>query len=73
MQGIVDEIARKNNFKTTPTIIFKPLQLAELQLFMNGLFQLYTTGNLSRKSLDEFFGYEFADEIEMRTDEEKDI
>jgi hypothetical protein len=72
-RGIIDEIARQNDFKTTPTIVFKPLQLAELQLFMNGLFQLYTAGNLSRKSLDEFFGYEFDDEIDQRTLEEKDI
>jgi hypothetical protein len=52
---------------------FKPINLMSLQLFYEGLQKLYESGNLSRQSYDEAFGYSFDEEVERRIGEEQMI
>jgi len=69
IKNIVNEIARANKLKSTPEVTFRPLQLAEFAIFANSLIQLYDRGNISRKSIDEYFGFNFDDELENRKEE----
>lgn len=54
-------------------IKFKPINLMSLQLFFEGLQSLYESGNISRQSFAEAFGYDFNDEIDKRIDEQETI
>jgi hypothetical protein len=49
---------------------FKPINLMSLQLFFDGINALYESGNLSRQSFAEAFGYDFNDEIDKRIEEQ---
>lgn len=69
LKNIVEEIAKENNLKNTPGITFKPLQLAEFAIFATSLIQLYDRGNISRTSIDEYFGFNFDDELDNRKEE----
>jgi hypothetical protein len=73
LKNIVEDIASKNRFTSTPKITFKPLQLSEFAVFSNILIQLYDRGTLSKETLDEYFGFDFSDELEKRVTEQKEI
>jgi hypothetical protein len=65
-------IEMKNHNKAItilPKLYFKPVNLMSMQLFFTGLKELYGEGNLSRKSRDEAYGFEFRDEMEQRASE----
>jgi len=71
LQYIIDEIADRNGLKSTPTISFKPLQLAEFGVFIQAIRELYTSGNLSRESYASLFGFNIKDELMKRSEENK--
>lgn len=66
LKQVVAEISRLNDFKSVPEVSFRPLQLSEFGTFVTALIKLYDTGNLSRESFAEFFGYSFEDELDKR-------
>jgi len=75
---IIDHIFRavKDNnqvsLKNIPNYKFRPINLMSLTLFYTGLEKLYQSGNLSRDSYTEAFGYDFQSEVTKRS-EEKDL
>jgi hypothetical protein len=71
LRKLVSDIAKANNFKNAPGLIFKPLQLAEYATFVSAILKLYEQGNLSRESIDNYFGFNFKDEFDTRVTEEK--
>jgi hypothetical protein len=71
LQNIVNNVSDNNSLKYTPTINFKPLRLENFAAFSDALNQLYTTGNLSRTSYAEALGFNFDDEINIKSDENK--
>jgi hypothetical protein len=56
-----------------PEINFRPINLMSLGLFYQGLTELYTSGNLSRQSYAEAYGYDLMSEFEKREDEKEVI
>ena len=73
LQGIINEIAARNKFSNTPDIEFEPLQLTEFKVFTDAVAKLYDTGNLSRESYAEIFGFEWEDEMELKKEEQKTL
>lgn len=71
LRYIANEVADRNNLKSFPIVTFKPLQLSEFEIFAKALSDLYTTGNLSRQSYAEAFGYNWNDEIVKKIEEKK--
>ena len=71
LQKIVNRVSIDNNLSSAPTINFAPLQLAEFDVFVSGLMDLYSTGNLSRKSYANVFGFDIEDELKQRAEENK--
>ncbi len=66
---------RNNNRSITlvPDIIkWRPINLMSMSLFFKGLTELYNSGNLSRQSYDEAYGFELTTELENRV-MEKDL
>lgn len=54
-------------------IKFKPINLMSLQLLFEGIQALYESGNISRQSFAEAFGYDFNAEVDKRIDEQSVI
>lgn len=71
IKNIVREVAESNNFKSTPNVEFKPMNLVSFAEFAKALLELYSTGNISRESLDAFFGFTFNDEMDKKESENK--
>lgn len=55
-----------NNISTYPTVKFQPINLMSLRLFYEGLDKLYESGNLSRESYAEAYGYDLLTEYEKQ-------
>lgn len=60
-----------SKIKTIPEFVFKPISLMSLRLFYEGLNELYNTGNLSRKSYAEAYGFDLVGELEQRSEEQE--
>jgi len=69
LRGIVKEIARSNNLKTFPGTRFKPINLHSFSNFVEGMTSLYQTGNISRTSYTEAFGYNLEEELKTKSEE----
>lgn len=70
---ILKTVAKENNFRGNPTAAFLPINLQAVSKFMEGLADLYATGNLSRESYAAAFGYAFTKEAEQRSREDKEL
>lgn len=73
LNGIIKEISRLNGLSSYPTIKFKPINLASFRDFVTGMQTLYDSGNLSRHSYSDAFGYDWEDEIDLREEEQKEL
>jgi hypothetical protein len=66
------EVKERNNLVSQlPDIKFKPINLLGLRLFYEGVQKLYETGNLSRKSFTESYGFDLSQELENRKEEQQ--
>lgn len=54
-----------------PSVEFRPINLMSLGLFYQGLTELYASGNLSRQSYAEAYGYDLRTEFEKRGNEKE--
>jgi hypothetical protein len=70
---IVIDVAKRNNLKYTPIAKFKPLRLEDFSAFSTAIVNLYTSGNLSRSSYAEIFGFNWDDEASRRAEENEVI
>lgn len=71
LNEICFEVSKYNRLKSAPTVEFRPLNLVKYADFVRGLLSLFDTKNVSRKSIAEFFGYNWEDEVNRLSDEEK--
>jgi len=70
LEDIVYNIAKRNKFKGVPDVSFSKINLNKLEDFTAAWVELYGTGNISRDTFVEAFGYDFTEEINKRKDEE---
>lgn len=63
---IVNEVAMRNNLKSSPIVRFTPINLQAFRDYISALKDLYDSGNLSRKSYADYLGYSWDDEIGQR-------
>lgn len=68
---IAKSIAEYNNFKTYPTLYFKPLSLYDYGTLLKSLADLYATGGISSTTYAEELGYSWDDEVNKREKEKK--
>lgn len=69
-ERIFFEVKDRNNLVSPlPDIEFKPINLLGLRLFFEGVQKLYDTGNLSRTSFAESYGFTLSEELEKRQEE----
>ena len=69
---VFSEMRRYNRVITNlPKVSFQPINLMSLQLFYEGLQVLYETGNLSRQSYTNAYGYDFRTEMQLREENEE--
>lgn len=67
------ELANLNSsISTVPEVSFAPISLLSLSNFYEGIKELYSTGNLSRRSYAESFGFVFGEELERMELEEEE-
>jgi hypothetical protein len=71
LQDIINKVAKLNSFKNTPRVFFAPLQIVDFTTFVTAIQALYDSGNLSRTSFAEIFGFSWEDEMEEKMDEQK--
>jgi hypothetical protein len=71
LNSIAKDIAKRNNLKTSPTIRFRPLNLAQFKAFADALDKLYASGNVSRHEYASYFGYDWDDEMILKEKEDK--
>lgn len=66
------EVKEQNSLiSQLPDIEFKPINLLGLRLFFEGVQKLYDTGNLSRTSFAESYGFNLSEELEKRKEEQE--
>lgn len=72
-RGIVAEVSEANALKSIPEVRFERINLQTMTNFINSMKVLYDTGNISRDSFDEAFGYNYEEESKKRTEETKEL
>jgi len=66
------EVKERNKLKgDLPEVKFKPINLLGLRLFYEGIQKLYDTGNLSRKSFTESYGFDLSEELNHKVEEKE--
>lgn len=69
---IFNEMVNNNDqLKTLPEIKWKPISLISLQLFYQGIKELYDSGNISRETYASSYGFDFKTEVLKRVEEQK--
>jgi len=71
LKDIVYQISDRNKLKDVPEVKFKKINLYAIADFLQIMTSLYDTGNISRETYDEAFGFDFIDEMNIKEDEEK--
>ena len=66
MRRIIDEIVAENNFGGSPEVMFAPINLMAVSSFVEGLQNLYDTGNLSREDYAKIFGFDIFEQLQKR-------
>lgn len=72
-EGILKNIADLNSFKSYPRVRFKPINLHSFKNFVDGMNVLYETGNVSRTSFSDALGYNWEEEANKLSEEQKII
>ena len=73
VEEIFHQIVERNGFRGKPVIQFSKINLHDFLKFFDVLIQLYQTGNISRQTLVEQFGYDLNDEFDKRKDESEKL
>lgn len=71
LNNIVDEVINQNNLKGTTEVYFADINLHSYADFTNAMTKLYDSGNISRTSLADAFGYNLEEEMEQKKEDEK--
>lgn len=65
LRDVVKELSKENNLNDVPEVRFRPISLLSFKNFIEGLKNLYDTGNLSRSTFADAFGYNFEEEAKQ--------
>lgn len=68
---IIDTIVVENKLGGSPDVQFKPINMMATSAFVDGLIELYNSGNLSRESYDAAFGFDLHEELNKRAIEKE--
>lgn len=71
LRKVIYDVAKANNFASTPTIKFKPINLNKFIDFVNAITKLYDSGNISRETYADIFGFTWKDEMDKKEQEQK--
>lgn len=71
VKAIIDTIAEENNLGGLPEVKFMPINMMAVSSFVQGVMNLYETGNLSREDYAEVFGFDIYDQLEKRSKEKE--
>jgi hypothetical protein len=71
LKDIVYQISDRNKLKDVPEVKFKKVNLYAVADFLQIMTALYDTGNISRETYDEAFGFDFIAEMDIKEDEQK--
>jgi hypothetical protein len=69
LRDVIRNVAERNNISYIPDIKFKNINLNDFKTFVTAIGSLYESGNLSRNSYAEVFGYDWNDEIRTKAEE----
>ncbi len=67
------EVSKRNGFTSAPTVTFKSMNLRKFQDLLLGLRLLWESSAISRTTLDEEFGLDFAVEVSRLEKETQDL
>lgn len=73
LRRVCEQVAVENKFKNPPILAFKALNLHKFSDLITALSKLYETGGLSREAFDEVLGYDFKEQVDLRTLEQDEI
>lgn len=73
LQNIVVEIAKQNSLKSYPVVTFSPINLHKFYEFVQAMTTLYNSGNISRTTFDKALGYNWWDEMSVKSLEEDEL
>jgi hypothetical protein len=68
---IIDTIVVENKLGGNPDVQFKPINMMAASAFVDGLIELYNSGNLSRESYGAAFGFDLHEELNKRATEKE--
>ena len=68
---IIDTIVVENKLGGNPDVQFKPINMMAASAFVEGLVELYNSGNISRESFDAAFGFDLYEELNKRATEKE--
>lgn len=71
LRQVLYDLSTQNGFSAVPEIDFSPINLYDFGTYLDALKTLLDTGSLSRTSFAKLFGYNFKDELELRSDEQR--
>jgi hypothetical protein len=71
IKGIVREIVTQNRFKDVPKVRFDNMNLHSFKNFVEGMVSLYETGNISRSSFAQAFGFDWEEEMSVKETEQE--
>ncbi len=71
LNSIVDKVIEENKLKGSVILRFAPINIINFEAFINGIGQLYNTGNISRTSYAKIFGYDLEEEFNLRSNEKE--
>lgn len=68
---IIKTVSNLNGFKSIPYAKFDEINLHAFADFINGLSTLYNTGNISREHYASAFGFDWKEEMNIKSEENK--
>jgi hypothetical protein len=66
---MVDVLSDMNDFGGTPEVMFKPINMMAVSSFVEGIKELYMSGNLSREEFSSIFGFDWYETVVKRANE----
>ncbi len=70
---IVDTLSMVNDFGGTLEVMFKPINMMAVSSFIEGIKELYTSGNISREEFASIFGFDWYETVVKRAKESEKL
>jgi len=63
---VIDTFSEVNDFGGSPIVMFKPINMMAVSSFIEGVKELYASGNLSREDFSSIFGFDWYETVTRR-------